>query len=237
MVCGEKITVVTVCRNSLSLLQKTVGSVLAQTYPQLEYIIIDGASDDGTTDFLQHCSDARLRWFSEPDNGIYDAMNKGVAQATGSWTIFMNAGDTFFHNDTISQMFAHQPTADVIYGDVYKEGKGTLRAETPHNAHRMYFCHQSAFIRTDCLRRLPYDTNHPYSADFKFFKQLFLDGASFEQVALTIAVFDTTGVSNTNRAAGIADNISVIRETDTPLWQCRLLPRLYFQLLMCKLRR
>ena len=232
------VSVVTVCRNALPLLQQTVASVAAQTFTDYEHIIVDGASADGTTEYLQHLDMPRLSWLSEPDNGIYDAMNKAVKQCNGRWVVFMNAGDRFFADDTLQHVFCRPYDDDVavIYGDVYKEGRGVVVAEPPHNAHRMYFCHQSAFIRTALLRSHPYDVSHPYSADFKFFKTRLLAGDRFVQLPLAIANFDTGGVSATRRGAGISDNIRVVREVDSLWWQCRLLPRLYFQLFMCKIR-
>ena len=233
------VSVVTVCRNSLPQLRKTIDSVARQTFTDYEHIIVDGASTDGTADYLRQLDSPRLQWTSEPDNGIYDAMNKGTARCRGQWTIFMNAGDTFYQSDTLQQVFTAAIPDDtaVIFGDVYKAGRGILQALSPRNAHRMYFCHQSAFTLTSLLRLHPYDLHHPRSADFKLYKQLYLEGRHFLQLPVVIADFDTTGISNTSRAAGIADNIAVVRECDNAFWQSILLPRLYFQYFMCKIRK
>ena len=104
-----------------------------------------------------------IRWISEPDKGIYDAMNKGIRMAEGEWVIFMNAGDVFASDDTLSKVFSVERDADVIYGDVIK-GDSIKKAESPHNGHRMYFCHQSAFVRTSCLKEFPFDIQHRMSA-------------------------------------------------------------------------
>jgi hypothetical protein len=123
----------------------------------------------------------------------------------------------------------------VLYGSVIKNG----RVIEPHrftNPHRMPFCHQSSLVRTSCLRELPFDINHRMSADLKFFKQLLLAGHQFQQVPFPIAIFDTTGVSNARRSAGLADNISVIREVDNWRDRLRLLPRLYFVYFMCRIK-
>lgn len=114
-----KVTVITVCRNALPLLRHTVENVLQQTYAPLEYLIIDGASTDGTPAYLSSLQ-APLQWWSAPDKGIYDAMNKGVARASGEWVIFMNAGDCFAATDVLQRIFSTPRTADVIYGDVLK---------------------------------------------------------------------------------------------------------------------
>ena len=227
------VTIVTVCRNNKAQLEKTISSVISQDYEALDYLIIDGASTDGTVEMLK--TTEKLRWISEPDKGIYDAMNKGVSMAEGEWTLFMNAGDTFAAGDTVSKVFSEEREADVVYGDVIK-GETVKRAEAPHNGHRMYFCHQSAFVRTSCLKEYPFDNSHKMSADFKQIKQLYLTGKRFLQLDFPIAVFDTTGVSNAQRSKGLWDNVLVIRETDSWKEQLRLLPRLLFTYWMCRLR-
>ena len=294
-----RLTVITVCYQAAEMLQKTIDSVSQQDYKPLEYIVVDGGSTDGTLDIIARHQDIITRWVSEPDRGIYDAMNKGVTMATGEWVIFMNAGDTFAAPDVLRRIFkptpnpsrgegsvitptinnatsnanqtplpsgdwglqsSHQrgcgPTkgseslirdggqvgggclgggSSVIYGSVIKNG----RVIEPHrftNPHRMPFCHQSSLTRTSCLRQQPFDISHRMSADLKFFKQLLLAGHQFQQVPFPIAVFDTTGVSNARRSAGLADNIRVIREVDNWRDRLRLLPRLYFVYLLCRLK-
>jgi glycosyltransferase involved in cell wall biosynthesis len=227
------VTVVTVCRNVKSSLEKTMNSLLHQSYAHIDYVIIDGASTDGTPEMLGKTEG--IRWISEPDKGIYDAMNKGIRMAEGEWVIFMNAGDVFASDDTLSKVFSVERDADVIYGDVIK-GDNIKKAEPPHNGHRMYFCHQSAFVRTSCLKEFPFDIQHRMSADFKQMKQLYLAGKTFMQLGFPIAVFDTSGVSNAQRSKGLYDNIQVIREVDNWKERLRLLPRLLFTYWMCRLR-
>lgn len=210
-----------------------MNSLLHQSYAHIDYVIIDGASTDGTPEMLGKTEG--VRWISEPDKGIYDAMNKGIRMAEGEWVIFMNAGDVFASDDTLSKVFSVERDADVIYGDVIK-GDSIKKAEPPHNAHRMYFCHQSAFVRTSCLREFPFDIQHRMSADFKQMKQLYLAGKTFMQLDFPIAVFDTSGVSNAQRSKGLYDNIQVIREVDNWEERLRLLPRLLFTYWMCRLR-
>ena len=229
------VTIITVCRNHAQLLERTIQSVESQTWQDKEYLVIDGASTDETMEVIQRHQASITRWVSEPDQGIYDAMNKGVRMAQGEWVIFMNAGDTFASDDTLRGVFGSPQDADVIYGDVIKGGH-VKKAEAPHNAHRMFFCHQSAFVRTSCLRAFPFDTTHRMSADFKQIKQLYLSGKTFKQLDFPVANFDTQGVSNTSRSMGLYDNIRVIRETDCLVDQIRLLPRLYFTYLLCKMR-
>ena len=229
------VTIITVCRNHAQELERTIRSVESQTWQEKEYLVIDGASTDDSLDVIKAHEASITRWVSEPDQGIYDAMNKGVKMAQGEWVIFMNAGDTFAGDDTLQRVFGNPLDADVIYGDVIK-GELVKKAEAPRNAHRMFYCHQSAFVRTSCLREFPFDIRHRMSADFKQVKQMFLSGKRFRQLDFPVANFDTQGVSNKNRSAGLYDNIQVIRETDRLWEQVRLLPRLWITYLICRIR-
>ncbi len=234
------ISVVTVCRNALPLLKTTVESVLAQTYPCIQYVIIDGASSDGTPRFLERLDSAT--WISEPDRGIFDAMNKGAWMATGEWIIFMNAGDTFASPDVVERVFAGRDVSPygVIYGNVLKAGPDGRHVEKPAlppaNCHRMFFCHQSAFYRRSDLLAYPFDLRHPMSADIHQVKRLLRAGVRFCQLDFPVAVFDTNGVSNARRSSGLRDNISVVCELDPIFTQIRFLPKLLIPYLLCRLR-
>lgn len=231
-----KISVVTVCWNALEQLRKTVDNVSTLKYDNLEYVVIDGASTDGSVDYLNSKREIIDILVSEPDKGIYDAMNKGARLATGDFVIFMNAGDTFASTHVLDRLSPYFNGADVVYGSVVRNGV-VKPAEEPHNGHRMYFCHQSALTRRDCLLEYPFDTNHRMSADFKQFKQLYLAGKNFVRTDIPVANFDLTGVSNVQRSKGIWDNITVIRETDSLIDRIKLLPRLYFVYFMLKIRK
>ena len=230
------ISVITVTYNALPALKQTLQSVWEQTYPEVECIVVDGASTDGTPQYLANLKPViPLVYTSAPDQGIYDAMNKGVAMAHGEYCIFMNAADTFVGPQVLTEVVAQGLTADVVYGDIQKEGI-VRPAAKPQNSHKMYYCHQAAFTRTQCLRDFPFDISHRMSADFKQSKQLFLSGKTFRHIPVVITAYDTTGISNTRRSAGLLDNIKVIRETDSWSEQMRLLPRLLFTYISCKLR-
>ncbi len=238
-----RISVITVCLNAAPMLEKTLKSVEAQHCGDIETIVVDGGSTDGTPQVMADYSHVIDKKISEKDNGIYDAMNKGVGMASGEWCIFLNAGDTFASHDTAKAVLeaVGDKAADVVYGGVVKPkpnggGDFVKPAESPHNGHRMYFCHQSAFIKTSCLRQFPYDTKYTMSADFKLFKLLWKHNKTFLKLDFPVSVFDTGGVSNTNRAEGLRQNIAIIRELDGPADRLRLLPRLYFVLLMLRLR-
>lgn len=239
---SPKVTVVTVVRNAVDALRKTAGSVLSQSYGNIEYIVVDGASDDGTPDYVRSLGDSVDVFISEPDRGIYDAMDKGVRAASGEWVIFMNAGDTFYATDTVARVFDGRDYdgVGVVYGDVAKKNtEGELvvkKAGAPHNSHRMFFCHQSAFYRRGELLKEEFDIAHRMSADIHQVKRLYKKGVGFRQLDLAVSVFDTGGVSNVRRSAGLRDNIAVVCELDSFFEKLRLLPKLYVPYLMCRLR-
>lgn len=229
-------TVVTVAFNAAEALRRTIESVASQDYGHLEYIVIDGGSTDGTRETIRDCEGSITRWVSEPDGGIYDAMNKGVRMAHGDYCVFMNAGDTFADSRTVSTaVLRMEEGVDVAYGDIIKGGVLKPSPE-PRNCHRMFYCHQAAFTRTSCLREFPFDTAHRYSADFKQAKQLILAGKHFQHLPIAVAHFDTHGVSNIHRSEGLWDNIRVVCGTDRFADRCRFLPHLLLPWAVCKLR-
>lgn len=230
-----KITIITVAFNAKDALEKTMHSIDMQDYPNMEYIIVDGGSSDGTISVLEAYEGKLDKWTSEPDKGIYDAMNKGISMATGDYCIFMNAGDCFAEPSTIRRAVREFHDADVVYGDITKDG-ALKKSLSPRNCHKMYYCHQAVFTRTCCLREYPFDVRHRFSADFKQAKQLFLTGKKFRQLNSTIAIFDTTGISNTQRSKGLLDNIKVINDVDNLTEKARLLPRLLFTYCFCRLQ-
>ena len=230
------VTIVTVCRNCANMLEETIKSVSSLTYPEIEYIVVDGASTDDTLKFIKNNESIIDKWVSEPDGGIYDAMNKAVKMAKGEWVIFMNAGDSFDSSDCIEKSMSFSKDADVIYGDVIKGGGFIKRSCKWHNSHRMIFCHQSVFVRTELLRLHPFDITHRMSADFKCFKILGKMNARFVYTAFPISIFDTSGVSNARRSKGLADNISVVLECDSIIDIIRFIPKLLFPYIICRLR-
>lgn len=233
-----RVSIVTVCFNCLESLKKTVLSVRQQSFSDFEYVIVDGGSTDGTPQYLASLDNCR--WISERDNGIYDAMNKAVSLSHGDYVIFMNAGDVFASPDVLASVFASPRSADVVYGDVIKvvnDRPRLKKAEAPHNAHRMFFCHQCAFTRRDTLLAFPFDTSYRLSADFKLYKLLWKDNRTFERVDTPVAVFDTNGLSNVRRLDGLKENIAVIKQVDDLSSRLRLLPHLYFTCFVLRLRQ
>ncbi|MCB0207751.1 MAG: glycosyltransferase [Anaerolineae bacterium] len=197
-----KISVITVTYNRLSDLHKTFHNVLSQSYFNVEYIIIDGSSKDGTLDFLHKNSDKISFWVSEPDNGIYDAMNKGASLASGDWIIYMNSGDTFFSENTLSEVVSYlNDQADIVYGGVEaiiedKYQRRVLRQEPLALSElwrNMPTCHQSIFVRRELQVQFPFDTSFIWCADHDFIVKLYLKRFRFQVIPVVISKFDATG--------------------------------------------
>lgn len=231
------VSIITIVRNDVLGLERTLLSIEQQQYDAAEVVVVDGCSTDGTVDIIHKHESHITKWISEPDDGIYDAMNKGVRMASGEWIIFMNAGDTFASDDVIQRIFSRNWSSfGVLYGDVVKDGCIKAAPEKYRLYHRMLFCHQSSFTRRKLLLATPFDTHHRLSADYKFFVQQYLSGVKFGYVGFPIANFDTSGVSNTRRSLGLRDNMRVVRETIPFFLRLKFIFRLMVPYIMCKLR-
>jgi glycosyltransferase involved in cell wall biosynthesis len=198
--------------------------------------VIDGGSTDGSVDIIRLYRSSVSKWISEKDEGIYSAMNKGVEMATGEWVCFLNAGDVFVNSETVGKTAeAFQRLTEhtgIVYGNILvRKSNGTLVeriAQSPCNSHRMYFCHQSAFVKLALLRQYPFDERYTLSADLKFFKQCRIDNKRFVQLGFPIVIYDTAGLSNVDRERGLMENVRVIKEMDSGWEKYKFLLRLYF---------
>lgn len=236
-------TIVTVTFNCEDSIEKTMKSVFCQTYTQYEYIIIDGKSTDRTTEIIRKYADKLTTFVSEKDRGIYDAMNKGAALARGKWILFLNSGDVLADASVLEKVAQRTAitTSDIIYGDIFVRKHGNLiirEASEPTNKHRMYFCHQSAFTRTVLIKTNPFDLRFKLSADFYFFKQCYYQNFRFEHLSLPLVIYDLTGISNTNRLAGLTENLRIIKLLDKGWIRYKHLFHLYpviFRLKMVKI--
>lgn len=211
------ISVITVSYNAITSIEKTIQSVINQTYPNIEYIIIDGKSNDGTTDIIKKYSDKISYWCSEPDKGIYDAMNKGVKLAHGKWIAFMNAGDSYVNSDVIKNIFSKQIPIEklVIYGKTLVHYNWGTYIITPNRLMEikkcMPFCHQSTFTKREVLINNPFDVSHKITADHQLFLNLYNSNTTaFEYYSEIIADFDgITGVSSTQKNFLSDKNINI----------------------------
>ncbi len=188
------ISIVTVSFNAVETIEQTILSVVNQMYPNIEYIVIDGGSTDGTVDIIKKYSDKIAYWVSEPDRGIYDAMNKGIDKATGRWINFMNCGDWFYTNDVIQSVVPHLEKADVFYGNMVIQNGRIRYIVLPESLNRLsehlVFCHQSAFVRTELLKNNPFDLSYKYVADYALFYRLYKKGCDFLYANITINYYE-----------------------------------------------
>lgn len=195
-------SIVTVTYNAASLLEKTIESVLDQSFPDLEYIIIDGGSSDGTQEIINNHSHRLKYWVSEKDSGIYNAMNKAIQQCSGEWVIFMNAGDTFSSDNILAciQPLCTDDT-DIIYGDRFRTsttGERVLQkaGRLEDSFLREVVFHQSCFIRTNLLKERPYDESYKLAADYEFILHSINECRSFRYVNIPISNFLDGGISS-----------------------------------------
>ena len=196
---NPKISVVTVCYNAVKDIEKTILSVINQTYPNVEYLIIDGGSTDGTMDVVNKYRDNISVVVSEPDKGIYDAMNKGVKMATGEWINFMNAGDCFADDNVLGEVFKTEISPDVslVYSDLYRKNVlgvfEKLHMNCSETERRLV--HQSVIYKRKLHNTLGYYivTKKIIVSDYLFFLQVPFE--TILKVDTIIAKYEGGGIS------------------------------------------
>lgn len=230
------ITYITITYNAEAVLRRTLDSVLRQDYPHIRHLIIDGASTDGTLaiveDYISRSNAAEngheVMMTSEPDNGIYDAMNKGLRSATGDYVCFLNAGDFLPSDDTASYIAGSvgDQLPAVLYGDtdiVDSEGNFLQhrRLAPPDNLtwksfrQGMLVCHQAFYARVDFAVQNPYDTSFRYSADVDWCIRIMRQAAD-ENVPLmnlhrVVACYTKEGTSTKNHQASLRERYLVMQ--------------------------
>ncbi|MEO6829567.1 MAG: glycosyltransferase family 2 protein [Acidobacteriaceae bacterium] len=205
------ISVITVVYNGSKSITPTVNSVATQTFHNYELIVVDGASTDGTVDALNQMDDKIDYWVSEPDAGIYDAMNNGIKLARGEWLYFLNSGDTFVSPRVLERIaaFLEQSSAPIVVGyvnvldDGNAAGRFPLGIASSHSIRELFrnrFCHQALFIRRKSYQEVGgFDARFPTFADFFAFCRISKRLGGFEQVPIEIANFDLFGASSDYR--------------------------------------
>lgn len=201
------ISIITVAYNNKFGLEETIKSVISQSYKDFEFIIIDGGSNDGTKELLESYSTKIDYWISEPDKGIYNAMNKGIAKAAGQYLIFMNSGDRFSSSDILEKIAPHFGNEDIIYGNAYYELEDRKKYEyripskiTVGSLLKEPICHQSAFFRKELFDKFGlYDEKNKIASDWTFMMDIFIHhNISQKYINEFISIFEKTGISNTN---------------------------------------
>lgn len=196
-----KLSIITINYNNLEGLRKTYESVVCQTWKDYEWIVIDGGSIDGSKEFIEEHQDKFVYWCSEPDKGIYNAMNKGIAQANGEYLNFLNSGDYYCESTILSSVFKKQEDADIFYGNTYiqPDEKWEL-LRRPEKMSLAYLversiCHQASFIKTPLLQSTPYREDLKIVSDWERFINWFLEGRSFVHLRIPIVNYDIHGIS------------------------------------------
>ena len=217
-----KFSVITVTYNAESVLEDTIQSVISQTYHRVEYIIIDGASKDSTLSITHRYKDRITKVISEPDKGLYDAMNKGMQQATGDYLCFLNAGDSF-HADNTLQQIVHTITGnelpDVLYGETAlvnneRHFLRMRRLSTPEVLtwksfkQGMLVCHQAFFAKRSLAE--PYDLQYRFSADFDWCIRVMKKARTLHNTHLTIIDYLEEGMTTQNRKASLRERFRIM---------------------------
>lgn len=200
----SKLTIITINYNNIEGLKRTVESVVNQTWQAFEYIVIDGGSTDGSKAFLESQSDNIDYWVSEPDKGIYNAMNKGIAKASGEYLLFLNSGDHFFSNSALQENYYRIADYDLIYFNIEFAGAGNSKIILyPEKLTFSYFylgtiCHQSTFIKKDLFDKIGfYDENFRFVSDWKFFiSALFKVNCNYLKVNKILTTYHLDGISS-----------------------------------------
>lgn len=221
-----KLSIITINLNNRNGLQKTIDSVICQTSHDFEWIVIDGGSTDGSRELILDCQEQLTYWCSESDRGIYHAMNKGVAHATGDYCLFLNSGDYLYNKDVVEEVLPElDGEYDMVHGKAWlvdSIGKPLFskkrRNRFGHNINSIqlilsYLPHQAIFIKKQHLVLEPYDENYKIFSDKKFFlKCYFLHNCSFHYIDTYISVFNTGGISNTNTELADTEHEKILTE-------------------------
>lgn len=200
-----KLSIITINYNNKVGLQKTIDSVTSQTFKTFEWIIIDGGSTDGSKELIEKYTQHITYWVSEPDKGIYNAMNKGIKVAKGEYLLFLNSGDYFNEDNIIERVIYTEFVADVVYGSsvmVWNKDYRTIWDMPIENVTgKLFFegslLHQASFIRRNLFDKFGnYDETYMIAADWKFFtKAIVFGNSTVQRLPFTTAVYGVDGIS------------------------------------------
>ncbi|WP_316832340.1 glycosyltransferase family 2 protein [Pedobacter aquatilis] len=213
-----KLTVITIVYNNVRDIERTIKSVLNQTYKSIEYIIIDGQSTDGTLAIVNSYSSSISKIISEPDKGIYDAMNKGLDLATGDYVLFMNSGDEIYDEHTVEDVFASAEGADIYYGEteMYNdnwESLGRRRHEAPEEFNwrsfrfGMSISHQAIYIKRSII--VPYNLKYKYSSDIDWIIKAAKKSSNIVNVHRYVAKYLVGGMSKKKHRESLKERFHI----------------------------
>lgn len=214
------ISIITITYNAGETLERTIKSIINQSYANIEYIIIDGKSTDNTVEIIKSYADNVNYWISEPDRGLYHAMNKGIAAATGDYLWFINAGDEIYDTDILKSLFSTKPYADIYYGNTAMtdmDGKiiGDRRLAPPQELtwrsfkKGMLVSHQSIIIKRSIAEY--YNLKYRFSADFEWCIQALQKADYVTNTELTLSKFLDGGITKKNIIPGLKERFDIMR--------------------------
>jgi len=214
------LSVVTVVYNNVRNIERTMLSVLNQTYPNIEYIVVDGLSTDGTFEVISRYKSKIAKFISEKDDGIYDAMNKGLAVASGDYVLFMNSGDEFYAKDSVSTVFATAPDADIYYGETEMiDDKGLSLGQRRHKAPKhftwrsfkygMSVSHQAIYIRRPLTE--PFDRKYQLSADIDWILRAAKKTKKIANVNQYVARYLVGGMSKAKHRQSLMERFDIMK--------------------------
>ena len=220
-----KVSIISINLNNVLGLQKTLKSVIEQTFNSFEYIVIDGNSSDDSVNVIRQYESKLAYWISEPDSGIYQAMNKGICRATGEYCLFLNSGDWFTGSDILQKVFAENYEADIISGDIFyynsqtDEIKWHILSPDFVTAKNLFFGtlpHQATFIRRSLFKTIGfYNEQLKIASDWYFFLEALLaHGCTYQHHKGTIAYFNMDGISCSPQSISSPrkEQISILRQ-------------------------
>lgn len=231
------ITIITVSFNAASTIEQTIRSVIDQTYPDIEYIVIDGGSTDGTAELVRSLDPSLAQWVSEPDDGIADAMNKGLALASGEYVLYLNADDYLLDAESIDRV------ADLLAGDlvtapiIKREGDGSERLFQPRGFNWWFnfktgLFHQGTFCAREVLNELGgFDTQLALSMDYDLFLRAYRRGYGVRLIDQPFSVMRSGGVSTRNDALTLRKRLAeekAIHKRHCPTSIMRIVYALYW---------
>jgi glycosyltransferase involved in cell wall biosynthesis len=213
-----KLSVITIVYNNVKDIERTMLSVLNQTYPNIEYILIDGASKDGTKDIIYKYKSRLAQFISEPDRGIYDAMNKGLSLATGDYVLFMNSGDEIYAPVTVAEVFDTAAAADIYYGETEMfneqwESLGQRRHHSPENfdwqsfKYGMSISHQAIYVKRSLAE--PFNLEYKYSSDIDWIIRAAKNASSIVNTHSYVAKYLVGGVSKKKHLASLKERFQI----------------------------
>jgi glycosyltransferase involved in cell wall biosynthesis len=216
-----KLSIITVVYNNVRDIERTILSVIGQTYTNIEYIMVDGLSTDGTLDVIQQYHTHLTTLINEPDKGIYDAMNKGLAVATGDYVLFMNSGDELYAPDTIEKVLASAGDADIYYGetemiDEHGNSLGRRRHKAPQRfnwrqfKYGMSISHQAIYIKRSLVQ--PYNPKYQLSADIDWILTAAKKAKKIVNVNRYVAKYLVGGMSKTKHRQSLLERFAIMKE-------------------------